>query len=316
MNMVKSIAFLAVTLPCYLLSAEPSAFGAGDLNNPNPYGLTSTEAVLLETKKNLNKVVVKSNNQANEVESLRQRVDGLQSIIESISTSSHENRLKIKSLVDESMAKDQSGVEYEKRVSKAIEDNTNSIVVNTKEIEKINQLIIEISKIVDSINESYVTKSEFNSLVNDVNNFKDLVAKELKAKEKQAPKQSTYDGMSNGEVETKAKDLYDKKSYSESIKYYKYLIDKNYKPARSHYMVGEIEYYRKNYAEAIAYFKKSASLYSKADYMPLLMLHTAISMDETGDKKNAATFYDAVISQFPNSNSAKTAQSRLSKIQQ
>lgn len=316
MNMVKSIAFLAVTLPCYLLSAEPSAFGAGDLNNPNPYGLTSTEAVLLETKKNLNKVVVKSNNQANEVESLRQRVDGLQSIIESISTSSHENRLKIKSLIDESMAKDQSGVEYEKRVSKAIEDNTNSIVVNTKEIEKINQLIIEISKIVDSINESYVTKSEFNSLVNDVNNFKDLVAKELKAKGKQAPKQSTYDGMSNGEVETKAKDLYDKKSYSESIKYYKYLIDKNYKPARSHYMVGEIEYYRKNYAEAIAYFKKSASLYSKADYMPLLMLHTAISMDETGDKKNAATFYDAVISQFPNSDSAKTAKSRLSKIQQ
>ncbi|HEY9203459.1 MAG TPA: tetratricopeptide repeat protein [Sulfurimonas sp.] len=316
MNMVKSIAFLAVTLPCYLLSAEPSAFGAGDLNNPNPYGLTSTEAVLLETKKNLNKVVVKSNNQANEVESLRQRVDGLQSIIESISTSSHENRLKIKSLVDESMAKDQSGVEYEKRVSKAIEDNTNSIVVNTKEIEKINQLIIEISKIVDSVNESYVTKSEFNSLVNDVNNFKDLVAKELKAKGKQAPKQSTYGGMSNGEVETKAKDLYDKKSYSESIKYYKYLIDKNYKPARSHYMVGEIEYYRKNYAEAIAYFKKSASLYSKADYMPLLMLHTAISMDETGDKKNAATFYDAVISQFPNSDSAKTAKSRLSKIQQ
>ncbi|TKI69705.1 tetratricopeptide repeat protein [Sulfurimonas crateris] len=316
MNTAKSIAILAIILPCYLLSAEPSAFGAGDLNNPNPYGLTSTEAVLLETKKNLNKVVVKSNNQANEVESLRQRVDGLQSIIESISTSSHENRVKIKSLVDENMAKNQNGVEYEKRVSKVIEDNANSIAVNTKEIEKINQLIIEISKIVDSINESYVTKSEFNSLVNDVNKFKDLVAKELKAKEKQTPKQSTYEGMSNGEIETKAKDLYDKKSYSESIKYYKYLIDKNYKPARSHYMVGEAEYYKKNYAEAIAYFKKSASLYSKADYMPLLMLHTAISMDETGDKKNAATFYDALISQFPNSDSAKTAKSRLSKIQQ
>lgn len=316
MKIAKSIAALAIILPCYLLGAEPSAFGAGDLNNPNPYGLTSTEAVLLETKKNLNKVVVKSNNQANEVESLRQRVDGLQTIIESISTSSHENKLKIKSLLDESSLKSQSNVEYDKRISKTIEDNSNAIVVNAKEIEKINLLIIEISKIVDSINESYVSKNEFNSLVNDVNKFKDLVAKELKAKEKQPSIQSTYERMTNGEVETKAKELYDQKSYSEALKYYKYLIDKKYKPARSHYMAGEIEYYKKNYAEAIAYFKKSASLYSKADYMPVLMLHTAISMDETGDKKNAVNFYDAVISQYPNSDSAKTAKNRLSKTKE
>jgi len=316
MNTAKSIAALAIILPCYLLGAEPSAFGAGDLNNPNPYGLTSTEAVLLETKKNLNKVVVKSNNQANEVESLRQRVDGLQTIIESISTSSHENKLKIKSLLDESLLKSQSNAEYNNRISKTVEDNSNAIVVNTKEIEKINLLIIEISKIIDSINESYITKNEFNSLVNDVNKFKDLVAKELKEKEKQTSKESTYEGMTNGEVETKAKELYDQKSYSESIKYYKYLIDKNYKPARSHYMAGEIQYYKKNYAEAIAYFKKSASLYSKADYMPTLMLHTAVSMYETGDKKNAANFYDAVISQYPNSDSAKIAKNRLRKIKE
>lgn len=309
MNKTKLIALAAIIFPHYLFGAEPSAFGAGDLNNPNPYGLTSTETVLLETKKNLNKVVVKSNNQANEVESLRQRVDGLQTIIESISTSSHENRLKIKSLLDENRLKNESSIEYEKRVIKSIGDNSDAIVINTKEIEKINLLIVEISKIVDSINESYVTKSEFNSLVNDVNNFKDLVAKELK--DNSAPKKSLYEGMSNGDVETKAKDLYDKKHYAESIKYYKYLIEKNYKPARSHYMAGEIEYYRKNYAEAIAYFKKSASLYSKADYMPVLMLHTAISMDRTGDKKNAATFYDAVISQYPNSEAAKIAKKQI-----
>ncbi|MCK9473891.1 tetratricopeptide repeat protein [Sulfurimonas sp.] len=305
MNKTKKIAILAILLPSYFFGAEPSAFGAGDLNNPNPYGLTSTETVLLETKKNLNKVVVKSNNQANEVESLRQRVDGLQTIIESISTSSHENRLKIKSLSDENALRN----EYEKRVSKSIGDNSEAVVINTKEIEKINLLIIEISKIVDSINESYVSKSEFNSLVNDVNKFKDLVAKELKYNT--APKKSSNEGMSSGDIETKAKELYDSKNYSQAIKYYKQLVEKNYKPARSHYMIGEIEYYSKNYAEAIAYFKKSASLYAKADYMPVLMLHTAISMDKTGDKKNAATFYDAVISQYPNSEAAKIAKKQI-----
>lgn len=312
MNKTNLIALSAIIFPYYLTAAEPSAFGAGDLNNPNPYGLTSTEAVLLETKKNLNKVVIKSNNQANEVDSLRERIDGLQTIIESINSSAHENKLNIKSLLDENEIQKKNSSEYDQRVAKSFQENSDKIVINAKDIEKIKLQITEISKIVDSINESYVAKSEFNALVNDVNKFKDLVAKELK--DKSAPKQSAYKGMSNGEIETKAKDLYDEKNYTESIEYYKYLIEKNYKPARSHYMIGEMYYYRKNYAEAIAYFKKSASLYNKADYMPDLMLHTAISMDETGDKKNAKSFYSAVISQYPETTYANKAQEKLNLI--
>ena len=98
MNRSLLIALYAIFLPYYLIGAEPSAFGAGDLSNPNPYGLTSSEETLLENKKNLRKVVVKSNNQANEVDSLRERIDGLQTIIESLSTSSRKNKLDLKSL--------------------------------------------------------------------------------------------------------------------------------------------------------------------------------------------------------------------------
>ncbi|MBW6489491.1 tetratricopeptide repeat protein [Sulfurimonas sp.] len=303
MNISKIVAITAILVPSYLICAEPSAFGAGDLNNPNPYGLTSTEATLLETKKNLQKVVVKSNNQANEVDSLRERIDGLQTIIESISSSSRENKMKIKSLEDEKT----NSSEYDKRVAESIQ-------VNSKDIETIKLSLAEISKLIDAINNSYVTKDEFNSLVNDVNKFKDLVAKELKAGS--GPKKSKTTAMSGAEIETKAKDLYNKKSYGESIEHYKQLIAMNYKPAQSHYMVGEIEYYRNNYAEAIAYFKKSATLYSKASYMPTLLLHTAISMEKTGDKKNAEVFYDAVVSQFPDSTQAQSAKKKLSSIKQ
>jgi len=302
MNSSKIIALLAVILPHYLISAEPSAFGAGDLNNPNPYGLTSTEATLLETKKNLQKVVVKSNTQANEFDSLRERVDGLQTIIESINTSTYDNKLKIKSLEDANNRKN----EYDKRVIESVQ-------VNSKDIEKINLQIIEISKLIDIINHSYVKKDEFNSLVSDVNKLKDLMVKDSGTKSKTTAK--TQDtNLPNAELEKKAKDLYDKKLYSESIELYKSLAEKNYKPALSHYMVGEIEYYKKNYADAIAFFKKSASLNAKADYMPVLMLHTAMSMEKTGDKKNAAVFYDAVISQYPQTEHAKTAKSKLNSI--
>ena len=51
-------------------------------------------------------------------------------------------------------------------------------------------------------------------------------------------------------------------------------------------MIGQMKFKRKNYADAISFYKKSAALYSKASYMPELMLNTAISMDKTGDKKN------------------------------
>ncbi len=301
MNICKIIAISAIILPSYLICAEPSAFGAGDLNNPNPYGLTSTEATLLETKKNLQKVVVKSNNQANEVDSLRERIDGLQTIIESIGTSSRENKIKIKSLEDEKT----NGSEYDKRVAESIQ-------VNAKDIETIKLQLVEISKLIDTINNSYITKEEFNLLVDDVNKFKDLVAKELKVGTKSKKTQNSE--APSADIDAKAKDLYNKKQYSEAIEQYKLLISKNYKPAQSHYMIGESEYYKNNYAEAIAYFKKSATLYDKASYMPTLMLHTAISMEKTGDKKNAEVFYGALVSQFPDTPQAESAKGKLASL--
>jgi len=81
MNNSKIVALLSAVLPIISLAAEPSAFGAGDLTSSNPYGLTSNEKVILDTKKRLQTVSVKSNNQANELDSLRERIDGLQSVI-------------------------------------------------------------------------------------------------------------------------------------------------------------------------------------------------------------------------------------------
>jgi TolA-binding protein len=79
-------------------------------------------------------------------------------------------------------------------------------------------------------------------------------------------------------------------------------------------MIGEMNYDRKNFAEAIAYFKKSAALYSKAEYMPTLILHTAISMELTGDYKNAKVFYNAVLSKYPDSKEASIALNNLEAI--
>jgi TolA-binding protein len=300
--MKKSICVVALTalVPLLLISAEPSAFGAGDLNNPKPYGLTSNEKVILETKKKLHTVVVKSNNQANEVDSLRERLDGLQSVIESLSRKSHKNKLELQKLQESNELKYQSSDEYEKRLSEVVESNS-------KDIEKTKVIVKEMTGLLDNINKNYVTKSEFNALVADVNKFKDLMAKELK----QTPVKKVKSKKSSADLYNEAKKMYNKKYYTKAIENYEILIKRNYKPAYSHYMIGEMNYKRRNYANALAYFKKSSALYSKASYMPTLMLHSAISMEKTGNKKQAKVFYKAIVSKYPKSNEAKEAKKHL-----
>ncbi len=319
MNKNLLVAFIATIIPLLLIGAEPSAFGAGDLNNPNPYGLTSGEEVILQNKKNLRKIVVKSKNQENEVDSLRERLDGLQTIVEGLSQKAHKNRLELKTLDKRNSKEFANSNEYEKRLSEITQSNSDINQKNSQSIEEIKLVVSELSTLVSTISDTvnniskvHVTKDELNVLVNDVNKFKDLVAKELKKAE---VKKSNLNNMSNDKVAKKARAFYDKKNYTKSIEYYNHLIGKGYKPARSHYMVGEMYYYRRNYADAIAYFKKSASLYSKASYMPVLMLHTAVSMSKTGDKKNAKSFYLGIIAKYPNSKYAKDSKKFLEAME-
>ncbi|MBD3798233.1 MAG: tetratricopeptide repeat protein [Epsilonproteobacteria bacterium] len=289
-----------------LYSNEPSAFGAGDLTNPNPYGLTPNEQALLETKKNLQKVVVTSNNQANQVDSLRERLDGLQSIVESIGRKAQENKIALEQFKQESLNLQKNREEYDKRVQTLIEKNA-------QDIEKLNLVSVELSKLLDAINKNYITKDEFNNLVVELNNFKSLVSKEIKSSGSESAR-SDLDTMSRADVMKKANEYYSSKNYTKSIEYFSYLIEKNYKPAQSHYMIGEMYYYRKDYSDAIAYYKKSASLYQKASYMPVLMLHTAVSMEKTGDKENAINFYNAVIAKYSDTKAAQEAKRYLEAL--
>ena len=304
MNRSAIVSLLIVAaVPTLLLSAEPSAFGAGDLSSPEPYGLTSNEKVILETKDKLKKVAQKSNSQASQLDSLRERIDGLQSIVESISRNTHNNRINLDKLKEEEDLGFSNATEYQTRLSDSIQQNG-------QQIEELKANILELSKLLDEINTQYVTKDEYNTLVKSVNDFKDLVAKELKSGKKV---KSSASKKSSAELYNLAKKNYDKKYYTKAIQNYEELIKRKYKPAYAHYMVGEMNYKRKNYANAISYFKKSSSLYSKASYMPTLMLHTAISMDKSGDKAHAKSFYKAIVAKYPNSKEAKEAKQRLGK---
>lgn len=310
MKISKTIALVAISFSC-LTASEPSAFGAGDLNAPKPYGLTPTESTILETKKDLQKISAKSNNQANQVDSLRERIDGLQTILEGITASNHANKSKLSALEEKNTKEHKDINEYNKRLTDLVQEQSKLVENNKANIDKINVVLSEISKVIDSINGSYVTKEELKKLLGN----KSVSAKDTKQEQQDKSKLDKKDSAStsNVDIEKDAAQAFKDKDYTKAKEKYRHLAEQNYKPAKSNYMLGEIEYYRKNYSDAVSYFKKSATLSANAEYMPVLLLHTAMSMDESGDKANAQNFYSAVVSKYPNSNEAKLASKKIKK---
>ncbi len=294
----------ASLLPLSLLAAEPSAFGAGDLDSDNPYGLTSSEKSILKNKKTLDTIKRKSHANENQVDSLLERVDGLQTIIEGLNEKSEKNRRELKVITDQFDTDDSL-----ERLQEVVKENQAIGKSNEANIIKLRAVLDEFSTLLDAMNSDYVSKKEYNALVNDVNEFKSLIGKELRSGG--AAKAAKPAKINSKQLEVEAKANYERQRYTAAIKQYQTLIQRGYKPARANYMLGEMWYYRKNYGKSIAYFKESAKLYDKASYMPTLLLHSAIAMKSTGDTKNADLFFRAIIAKYPSTKAAKIAKDKL-----
>jgi len=119
---------------------------------------------------------------------------------------------------------------------------------------------------------------------------------------------------SNSVLYREGAQFFQKHQYDKAKQRFTLMIDKNYKTASSNYYLGEIAYYTKKYNDAIYYFKKSAKLYDKASYIDTLLLHTAISLDKSGDKEQAKLFYQTIINDYPDKKSSKIAKNNLDKL--
>jgi len=166
-------------------------------------------------------------------------------------------------------------------------------------------LLQKLAKMIDDINADYVTKDDLSRVLG------------TKKGKKPSPTSKSKEGLSAKKSAT----LYSegvrhfvKQRYDEAKKRFTLTDNKNYKPAASNYYLGEIAYYTKQYEDAIFYFKKSAGLYDKASYMDTLLLHTAISLDKTGQKNQAKVFYKNIIENYKGKKTAKIATDRLNRL--
>lgn len=279
-------------LSSLLLASEPSVFGAGDLNNPNPYGLTHEEKLIHQNKKEIEGIAQKNNLQSARVESVTEQLDGIKGIVEGLSQSVNEHRIALQKI-------DESTMDRNKSIS--VNDLLQQNNSNSENIAKFKVLLEELSRTVDGINATYVTKEEFSALI-----------KQLKVSlpaSTAVPKK-----MDNSSIEKEAKKLFEQKKYSESQAYFEMMIQKKYKSAEANFWIGETYFEQKKYKEAISYYKLSASENEKSSVMPTLLLHTGIAMEKNGDIANAKAFYSAAVSRFPGSGVAEEATKKLSKL--
>ncbi|MFA7084476.1 MAG: tetratricopeptide repeat protein [Arcobacteraceae bacterium] len=305
------------------ISEEISVFGAGNLESNQPYGLTNTEKYILKNKNELNTIDTKVKDVKNTIESVNQRIDGLESIYEGDSKKLNDAVLKLNDLTKKDEI-NSNEIEKIKTVTTQIlqiqeENNTN----NNKNFENLKLAISKLEKLVNTINSSYISEKEFKSNMQqfvtkeEFDKIKKLLIKDepSKASTKTATKLTDEDSsLSNAELLEKAKELFTKDYFTPAIPILEDLVSKNYKPAESNFYLGEICYYRKQYNDAINYFKQSALLYDKASYMPKLLLHSAISFENIKDLENAASFYSTLINVYPNTTEAQTANTNLSKL--
>jgi len=168
-------------------------------------------------------------------------------------------------------------------------------------------LLKKLASMIDEINANYVTKEE----LQDALGKKSTVKPSIKAS---STKKKSLQGTSNAKLYSEGVRYFVKKRYDEAQKRFTITDRKGYKPAASNYYLGEIAYYTKKYEDAIFYFKKSAGIYDKASYIDTLLLHTAVSLEKSGDKGQAKAFYENIIENYAGKKTAKIAKERLKKL--
>ncbi|BCD62521.1 hypothetical protein NitYY0826_C1399 [Nitratiruptor sp. YY08-26] len=283
---MKKIVVLS-SLGLALMAQEPSAFEAGNIDNPSPYGLTKTEKAIWQNRNDIKSIKSRLYNIETKVNTLTEKVAGIESIVEGLDENLNNLKKKLK-------ADNTQMLQNEIDTLKA--DLNTSIAIQKENFSQIKKVLKELSSLIDNISANYVSKSELQE------QLQKIYAKLDKKKK------STLSGAKLYSLAHKA---YKNKEYQKAIEYFEAAAAKKYKPATSNFYIGESCYYTKDYACAVEHYKKSASIYAKSSYMPTLLLHTAISLERLGQKSEAKKFYKNLIKLYPRSKAAKIAKKRL-----
>jgi TolA-binding protein len=334
--MNKYLLFLLVVSSSIAGAQEVSVFDADNLNANNPYGLNSSEKHILKNQTSINTLSSKVGDMNSLIEAINRRLEGLESTYEGDSAKLNSTALKINELSQKMgqssdlASKNGDAAEIKNVSDQLLNMNSESEKEMKESINTLKTAVSKISTLVNKINSDYVSSAELEKNMQQFITREEFEAlkKSMGVKTSQVTPNKTTESKSSGLEDIKkdltaddkvkllndAKKDFDAKNYNSASPKYEKLVEINYKPAESNYYLGEMWYIRKKYDLAISHFKKSAVLNDKAAYMPTLLLHSAISFENTKDKDNAKSFYSTLIDLYPDSSESKIAKKNLTKL--
>lgn len=308
MNTSKS--FLLLVFSCILLYAEPSAF---ELQS----GATKKDMRDLKDIADFTRSVIADFQ--SKIVNLEQAVDGLKTVYEGISVTSRQDSIMIKNqidkiqniqdIVDSYQMSQKSQAELVKNLKAQVQANTNNIEQINQKIDKLSEAFLQAND--EILKQIKVLSEQALALQNNIQSIQNQPIIDS-IKESNAPKNNYNFSTDNSKNLIEAKNLLRKKRNDEAKAYFEYLIDQNFATAEASYYIGEIYYARKEYNEALPYYKTSASLDGKANYMPILLWHTAWSFKYLNDSDNYIKFLKTLVALFPESEQGRKAQDILS----
>jgi len=340
-----------VLLSSVIFADEISIFGAGNLDDENPYGLTQSEKKILENKNNLEKLSYKEKISKQKINSIEDSIEVLQDLVRGIGQQSNQHKKKISNLINDlqqnhliteinykkieaKMKKTDSKVqatkiETKKTLNEKIEDSFSQV---NKALAKQNQRLVEIengfntdfiniqkklkkiSIILNKINKQYVTQKQLDFVVEDFNRFKETVIGEFEKLSKENDNYYDFSRHTNQEIFKKGKKNIQLGKYKEAIKLFSYLITQHYRPATDNFYIGESNYFLGNYEQAIKHYKESVAIYDKSKFMPTLLLHSGISLEKINDVSQAKGFYSVLVSTYGDLPEGKKAKKLLEQL--
>jgi len=279
------VLLVSLSIGTLLYANEPSVYGAGNIDSATPYGLTQTEQTVLENKKTIQMLYNKINEQ-------QRKVDGLSTIIEG----------QNKEIVALKEKLDYQGKNIDQRLQGAVADANKSYA-----------LLLELGAMIDEIKNTYVTRDDLQNLQGQSTNSYSNTNVDNTVSSNTYTDTGISADVNYAESYRQGVQLFYQRSYQSAKEHFDEVLAANYKAAPSNFYLGEIAYYTHQYGNAVSYYKQSAVLYDSASYMDVLYLHTAISLDKSGDPTQAKSLYEYVISTYPDKKSASIAQNRLSQ---
>ena len=291
--------------PLLLLASEPSAFDAGNLSLENPYGLTQSEEHIVQNTRaikdhesKIDAMQLQINSLTRQVEEQKKQIEGMLSVVDGSTRNMHDRLVSLREQIEDITTDNKAMLEAFGNFQKRLEKLEKTQAGDAK---RFLSAADELTEVINEINREYVDRER----------FRKLESAFFELEESVASADSVDLGDDNWAIYVDMQEYLAKQEYDEVEIRARHLIQSSYKRAAANYHLGEAHYARGNYEDAVFYFKESWSIYDRSEFMPVLLLHSAKSLENMGNTSEANLFYESLIDSYPDSPEAEIAKQNI-----